>query len=87
VITDQTTLELYSALRNVNPSPYMYLFEFNGTAIIGASPETLMSVHERKVIINPIAGTCPRGKTRDEDEQFAKRCLKAKRTGRACDAC
>jgi len=75
VETDQTPLELYTALRSVNPSPYMYLFEFNGTAIIGASPETLMSVHDRKVIINPIAGTCPRGKTREEDEKFAKEML------------
>ncbi|VVB96706.1 Anthranilate synthase component 1 [uncultured archaeon] len=63
VTTDQSPLELYTALRNVNPSPYMYLFEFDGTSIIGASPETLLSVHKRKVIINPIAGTCPRGKT------------------------
>ena len=75
VTTDQTPLELYTALRSVNPSPYMYLFEFNGTAIIGASPETLLSVHKRKVIINPIAGTCPRGKTPKEDEEFAKEML------------
>src|SRR4030066_205767 len=52
VTTDQTPLELYTELRSVNPSPYMYLFEFNGTGIIGASPETLLSVHDRKVIIN-----------------------------------
>lgn len=75
VITDQTPLELYTALRTVNPSPYMYLFEFDGTAIIGASPETLLSVHDRKVIINPIAGTCPRGKTQAEDEHYAKEML------------
>ncbi|MCX9011609.1 MAG: anthranilate synthase component I [Candidatus Methanoperedens sp.] len=75
VTTDQTPLELYTALRSVNPSPYMYLFEFNGTSIIGASPETLLSVHNRKVIINPIAGTCPRGKTLQEDEEFAKEML------------
>ncbi len=72
VTTDQTPLELYTELRRVNPSPYMYLFEFNGTGIIGASPETLLSVHKRKVIINPIAGTCPRGKTNEEDDEFAK---------------
>ncbi len=75
VTTDQTPLELYTALRSVNPSPYMYLFEFNGTGIIGASPETLLSVHKRKVIINPIAGTCPRGKTPQEDETFAREML------------
>ncbi len=71
IITDQAPLELYTALRSVNPSPYMYLFEFNGTSIIGASPETLLSVHKRKVAINPIAGTCQRGKTTEEDEKFA----------------
>ncbi len=75
VTTDQTPLELYAALRKVNPSPYMYLFEFNGTSIIGASPETLLSVHKRKVIINPIAGSCPRGMTSGEDEDFAKEML------------
>jgi anthranilate synthase component 1 len=75
VTTDQTPLELYTALRDVNPSPYMYLFEFKGTGIIGASPETLLSVHKRKVIINPIAGTCPRGKTPQEDEKFAREML------------
>jgi anthranilate synthase component 1 len=75
ITTDQTPLELYIALRNVNPSPYMYLFEFNGTAIIGASPETLLSVHKRKVIINPIAGTCPRGETAQQDEAYAKEML------------
>lgn len=75
VTTEQTPLELYTALRKVNPSPYMYLFEFNGTGIIGASPETLLSVHKRKVIINPIAGTCPRGKTPEEDETFAEEML------------
>ncbi len=75
VTTDQTPLELYTVLRSVNPSPYMYLFEFNGTSIIGASPETLLSVHKRKVIINPIAGSCPRGKTLAEDEEFAKEML------------
>ena len=75
VTTDQTPLELYTELRRVNPSPYMYLFEFNGTGIIGASPETLLSVHKRKIIINPIAGTCPRGTTPDEDEKFAKEML------------
>ncbi|NJD75598.1 MAG: anthranilate synthase component I [Candidatus Methanoperedens sp.] len=75
VTTNQSPLELYTALRNVNPSPYMYLFEFDGTSIIGASPETLLSVHKRKVIINPIAGTCQRGKTEKEDEEFAKEML------------
>ena len=72
---EQTPVELYRRLREVNPSPYMYLFEFDGTGIIGASPETLMTVHNRKLITNPIAGTCPRGSTPEEDEQLAREML------------
>jgi anthranilate synthase component 1 len=79
VTTDQTPLELYTVLRSVNPSPYMYLFEFDGTAIIGASPETLLSVHKRKVIINPIAGSCPRGNAEAEDEAYAKEMLESEK--------
>lgn len=79
ITTEQTPLELYNALRAVNPSPYMYLFEFNGTSIIGASPETLLSVHKRRVIINPIAGTCPRGKTPQQDEEFSKEMLNSEK--------
>ncbi|MDF1556788.1 MAG: anthranilate synthase component I [ANME-2 cluster archaeon] len=71
----QTPMEIYHTLREVNPSPYMYLFEFDGTGIIGASPETLMTVHNGKVITNPIAGTCPRGATPEEDEQLAQTML------------
>ncbi|MGB8216138.1 MAG: anthranilate synthase component I [Candidatus Methanoperedens sp.] len=79
ITTDQTPLELYTVLRSVNPSPYMYLFEFDGTSIIGASPETLLSVHKRKVIINPIAGSCPRGNTKAEDEAYAKEMLESEK--------
>ncbi|MCL7412546.1 MAG: anthranilate synthase component I [ANME-2 cluster archaeon] len=71
----QTPMEIYHTLREVNPSPYMYLFEFGDTGIIGASPETLLTVHNRKVITNPIAGTCPRGATAGEDELLAQKML------------
>ncbi|HII02656.1 TPA: anthranilate synthase component I [Methanosarcinaceae archaeon] len=67
----ESPFELYTRLRAINPSPYMYLFEFGDLAIVGASPETLLTVHERTVIINPIAGTCPRGKNGAEDEELA----------------
>ena len=53
----------------------MYLFEFGDLAIVGASPETLLTVHKRTVIINPIAGTCPRGKSEAEDEALASHML------------
>ncbi|MCD4845605.1 MAG: anthranilate synthase component I [Methanosarcinales archaeon] len=71
----QTPVELYQRLREVNPSPYMYLFEFNDTGIIGASPETLMTVYNKKLITNPIAGTCPRGTTPEEDKRLAQEML------------
>jgi anthranilate synthase component I len=67
----QSSFELYMQLRAINPSPYMYLFEFGDLAIVGASPETLLTVHKRTVIINPIAGTCPRGGSEAEDEALA----------------
>lgn len=68
---EKSPFELYLQLRKINPSPYMYIFEFGDLAIVGASPETLLTVHKRTVIINPIAGTCPRGKTEAEDEELA----------------
>ncbi|MGP8337559.1 MAG: anthranilate synthase component I [Methanosarcinaceae archaeon] len=68
---EQTPLKLYQALRKINPSPYMYIFEFGDLSIVGASPETLMTVYNRKVITNPIAGTCPRGENEQEDVVFS----------------
>lgn len=76
---EQSPFELYMQLRAINPSPYMYLFEFGDVAIVGASPETLLTVHKRTVIINPIAGTCPRGKSEAEDEALASHMLNDKK--------
>jgi anthranilate synthase component 1 len=72
---EQSPFELYLQLRKINPSPYMYIFEFGDLAIVGASPETLLTVHKKTVITNPIAGTCPRGKTEAEDEVLASHML------------
>jgi anthranilate synthase component I len=72
---EQSSFELYLQLRAINPSPYMYIFEFGDLAIVGASPETLLTVHKRTIIINPIAGTCPRGKSEAEDEALASHML------------
>jgi len=69
------SVELYRKLRDVNPSPYMYLFEFGDVGIVGASPETLFTVHNRKLIANPIAGTCPRGESDAEDAELAEKLL------------
>lgn len=58
---------LYRRLRTSNPSPYMFYLEFDEYTILGTSPESLVKVQNRKVITNPIAGTKPRGKTKEED--------------------
>ncbi len=72
---EKSPFELYIQLRKINPSPYMYIFEFGDLAIVGASPETLLTVHKRMVITNPIAGTCPRGKSEAEDGTLASHML------------
>jgi anthranilate synthase component 1 len=64
-------LGLYESLRTVNPSPYMYLLDHDGRTVVGASPETLVSVRGDRVVSNPIAGTCPRGSSPVEDRRLA----------------
>ncbi|WP_435346166.1 anthranilate synthase component I [Haloarchaeobius sp. HRN-SO-5] len=64
-------LGLYAALREVNPSPYMYLLAHGDRHVVGASPETLVSVGGGRVVSNPIAGTCPRGDSPVEDRRLA----------------
>jgi anthranilate synthase component 1 len=59
--TSATALELYRALRRVNPSPYLFLLELDGLALIGSSPETLVKCEGRRAGVNPIAGTTERG--------------------------
>ena len=64
-------LGLYEALREINPSPYMYVLDYDDLAVVGASPETLVSVRGREVMSNPIAGTCARGTSPVEDRRLA----------------
>ena len=61
-------LSLYRALRRVNPSPFLYFLDLPGFAVVGSSPEILVRVRDGEVTIRPIAGTRPRGKTREEDD-------------------
>jgi anthranilate synthase component 1 len=73
-------LTLYRALRSLNPSPYMYFYNFGDMQIVGSSPEILvrnesMSDDSRKVTIRPLAGTRPRGSTPERDAQLAKELL------------
>src|SRR5690606_15548222 len=64
---DKSPLELYRALRVVNPSPYMFLYDVGEFALVGASPEVHVKLTDNKAIIRPIAGTRPRGATAAED--------------------
>jgi anthranilate synthase component I len=59
--TTASALDLYRALRRVNPSPYLFLLELDGLALIGSSPETLVKCEGRNASLNPIAGTTERG--------------------------
>jgi anthranilate synthase component 1 len=66
---------LYRALRRTNPSPYMYLLEFEGFAVVGSSPEILVKVEKGEVTIRPIAGTRKRGATPTRDKELADELL------------
>jgi anthranilate synthase component 1 len=76
-------LSLYRALRSLNPSPYMYFYNFGDMQIVGASPEILVrneavskdGASSRKVTIRPLAGTRPRGSTPERDADLAKELL------------
>jgi anthranilate synthase component I len=59
--TSATALELYRSLRRVNPSPYLFLLELDGLALVGSSPETLVKLEGRRASLNPIAGTTAPG--------------------------
>ncbi|TCV84678.1 anthranilate synthase component I [Sulfurirhabdus autotrophica] len=65
-------LSLYRALRSLNPSPYMFYYDMGGFHVVGASPEILVRQEGDEVTVRPIAGTRPRGITREEDEALAK---------------
>lgn len=68
-------MKLYSTLRSLNPSPYMYFVKFGERAVIGSSPETLVSVSGRRVTTYPIAGTRPVTGDRARDMQLARELL------------
>ena len=59
--TSATALAIYRALRRVNPSPYLFLLELDGLALIGSSPETHVKLEGTRASLNPIAGTTPVG--------------------------
>jgi anthranilate synthase component 1 len=63
---------IYTTLRQINPSPYMYYIDFGDQQVIGASPEMLVRVEKRRVTTVPIAGTRPRGHDVQKDAQYAQ---------------
>ena len=68
--TRASALDIYRAVRSINPSPYMFLLELDGFALVGASPEIHVRCESGKVEIRPIAGTRRRGQTPAEDSEL-----------------
>lgn len=64
-------LDIYRALRGLNPSPYMYYFDFADSQVVGASPEVLVRIQDGEAMLRPIAGTRPRGADTDADQLLA----------------
>jgi len=69
-------LDVYGALRILNPSPYLFYLETREAAVFGASPEMLVRCRGRMAETRPIAGTIRRGKTAEEDDELAARLLR-----------
>ncbi len=65
--SDVSPFEVYRALRLLNPSPYMFFLEFGDLQVVGSSPEALVKLHGKTASLRPIAGTLPRGDTREHD--------------------
>lgn len=63
--------KLYRALRSINPSPYLFYFDFGGFRIFGSSPETHCRIEDRHAYIDPIAGTTKRTGKKDDDAKAA----------------
>lgn len=69
--TDIPPLQLYRALRFLNPSPYTFFLKVGDRTLVGSSPEIMVRLTGNRVAVRPIAGTRPRGKTEQEDRQLA----------------
>jgi anthranilate synthase component 1 len=67
--------EIYKALRIINPSPYLFFMDFDDFFLIGSSPEVMVKLQGKELLIKPIAGTRPRGVTVSEDSQIARELL------------
>lgn len=72
---DRAPLDLYRALRTLNPSPYMYFLDLKDFHIVGSSPEILVRLEEDLVTLRPIAGTRRRGRDEADDQRLEKELL------------
>ena len=82
-VVKTSALDVYRCLRALNPSPYMYLMNFVDSSgmfsVVGSSPEALVKVSQGKAVLHPIAGSRPRGRSGEEDIQFAENLLEDKK--------
>jgi anthranilate synthase component 1 len=69
------SMELYSELRKVNPSPHMFFLKFQDRRIIGASPELIFRLRQGEMETFPLAGTITRGETKQKDRELARKLL------------
>jgi anthranilate synthase component 1 len=72
---DGDSLDLYRALRSVNPSPYMFCLDLGDSAMVGSSPEIHVRCEDGRIRVRPIAGTRPRGATQEEDKRLEEELL------------
>ena len=68
-------MTLYRALRALNPSPYMFFLGLDDACVVGASPEVLVRLDGDELLVRPIAGTRPRGRTPAEDDALERELL------------
>ncbi len=73
--TETHPFDIYRILRIINPSPYMFYIDTGKEFLVGSSPEILVRLEDERVIVRPIAGTRPRGKTEEEDLALEKELL------------
>ncbi|NUO07446.1 MAG: anthranilate synthase component I [Candidatus Brocadia sp.] len=71
-LTHADPFSIYRVLRAINPSPYMFYLKMNSVKLIGSSPEVMVKVEGKKIVVRPIAGTRKRGKDDTEDTQFSE---------------
>jgi len=80
--TDLNALDLYRALRHINPSPYLFFIKLGSLVQIGSSPEILVRKEDDLIELRPIAGTRKRGNTKVEDRALEKDCWQTQKNGR-----